>query len=86
MLPNTYNATITNAGSDILDSDANKDGIIKVINPTENNYSFDVGIYCDCDDYKVHPDEHEELKMPALNVLGLLAMLTAVFVLVRRED
>ena len=54
--------------------------------PTVDNFKQDLGIYCDCDDYKVHPEEHKKLGAPALNILGLLAMVTAVFVLVRRED
>ena len=85
-LPNTYNATLQNVGDDSLDSDANKDGIIKVMNATQSNMSYDVGIYCDCDDYKVNPQNHKKLKMPALNIAGLLVMLLAVFILVRREE
>ena len=85
-IPETYNATLANVGDESLDSDANSDGIIKVINPTENNNSYDVGIYCDCDDYKIHPQNHKKLKMPALNLAGLLVMLLAVFILVRRKE
>jgi len=85
-LPNTYNATKQNVGEDSLDSDANKDGIIRVDNATQNNYTYDVGIYCDCDDYKVNPDQHKDLKMPAFNIAGVLVMILAIFTIARRED
>ena len=85
-IPESYNATKVNQGSDLKDSDAGKDGVIKVKNPVKDDLTLDMGIYCDCDDYQVNPEGYKELKMPALNVLGLLAMVTAVFVLVRRED
>ena len=85
-VPDSYHPTLKDKGSDIKDSDANKDGTIYVKHPVRDDLTLDMGIYCDCDDYIVHPDEYHELKMPALNILGLLAMLTAVFILVRREN
>jgi len=45
-----------------------------------------MGIYCDCDDYKVNPKNHKELKASALNFLGLFAMLSALFIMGRREE
>ena len=85
-VPDSYHPTLKDKGSDIKDSDANKDGTIYVKHPVRDDLTLDMGIYCDCDDYLVHPDEYHELKMPAFNILGLLAMVTAVFILVRRKD
>ena len=85
-MPEGYNATLKDKGSELKDSDANKSGVIIVKNPTKDDLTLDTGIYCNCDDYKVNPQNHESLSAPAFNVLGLVAMLTAVFVLVRRED
>ena len=85
-IPASYNATKQNQGSDLKDSDANIKGDIFVIHPVRDDLTLDMGIYCDCDDYQVHPDEYKELKMPALNFLGLLAMISAIFIMARRED
>jgi len=85
-IPESYHPTLKDKGSDLKDSDANRNGDIIVKYPVRDDYTLDTGIYCDCDDYLVHPEEHKELKMPAMNILGLVAMLTALFMIVRRED
>ena len=85
-MPDGYLATPSNKGSDTKDSDANDAGFILIKNPVVDNYTEDMGIYCSCDDYKVHPEKYKKLSAPTLNIVGLLVMLTAVFVLVRRED
>ncbi len=87
-IPNNYHIITANAGPDDLDSDANSNGIITVTNPQKDNYTYDAGIYCECDDYKVHPENHRKLKAPALNVYGaLLAMLTLLSIsLVRNKE
>ena len=86
-IPEGYHPTLKDKGTDeTKDSDAKRDGVIDVMKPTVDNFKQDLGIYCDCDDYLVNPDEHKELTMPALNILGLIAMISAVFVLVRREE
>jgi len=88
-IPNTYHATLKDQGSDATDNDADINGNIFVIHPVRDNMTLDMGIYCDCDDYKIHPENHKELKMPALNLLGLLAMVSALYFVVvarRRED
>ena len=92
-VPETYHVTLINKGSDASDSDADNNGIIDVTKtlgsaPIENVNSLDMGIYCDCDDYKIHPENHRELKMPALNLLGLLAMVSALYFIIvaRRKE
>ena len=86
-LPNGYMTTIANVGSDMEDSDANKDGIISVINPTKDNYSYDVGIYCECDDYKVNAQKYKSSGAPALSVLGgLFVIITLGLFATRREE
>ena len=85
-IPNSYLPALQNRGSDKLDSNANRDGEIYIQNLQHSDYSLDIGIYCECDDYKVHPNEFHELKMPAISILGIVAMITALLVLVRRED
>ena len=80
-------ATLANIGSDTIDSDANRDGVITVINPTKDNYSFDVGIYCECDDYLVRPDKYKSISAPALSIFGgLLVILTFSLMVVLREE
>ena len=85
-IPTSYLPTLQNRGSDELDSDADKNGEIHIKNVQFNDYSLDTGIYCECDDYKVNTNDYKDLKASALNVLGLIAMLMAVFILARRED
>ena len=85
-VPQSYHPTKRNEGSDLKDSDADSKGKIYVKSPVRNDLSLDMGIYCDCDDYLVNPDEYNELKASTFNTLGLLAMLTTLFILAKRED
>jgi len=39
------------------------------------DYTRDIGIYCECSDFKVHPEDYKELSAPSFNVLGLLSLL-----------
>jgi hypothetical protein len=91
-LPDGYKVTPENKGSDLKDSDTDDNGEIDVTKALGNNKpvvddnTLDTGIYCECDDYLVHPENHSELKASALNFLGLLAMVSALFFVGRRED
>ena len=86
-LPDGYMTTIANAGADDLDSDANSEGFITVINPTVDNNSYDVGIYCECDDYKARPQEYKSSAASTLNIFGgALAILALGFMVVRRRE
>ena len=81
--PKTYHITLKDKGSDNnKDSDSNSNGVILVDKPATNNMSFDVGIYCDCDDYKVHPKKSSG---SALNFIGLLIMMFVTIGLVRKR-
>ena len=47
----------------------------------------DLGIYCECDDYEVHPQEYKKVKAPALSIFGgLLAIIALSLMVARRED
>ncbi len=61
--PNTYMFTIKDEGSDIRDSDVNSKGWSQIIQLKngEQNMTIDAGIYCSCDDYKVHPQNYKKL-------------------------
>jgi hypothetical protein len=48
--------------------------------------TLDLGIYCECDDWEVQPQEYKPLKAPALNFAGALAILAVLMLLARRRD
>jgi len=86
-LPSSYMATTQDSGNDLLDSDANSNGEITVVHPQFNNYSFDTGIYCECDDYKVNPDSKtKSSSAPVLNIFGLLLFISSIVLIARKED
>ena len=84
-IPESYLPTLQNQGSDLKDSDADSNGIIHVVRPLQDNMTLDLGIYCECDDYEVHPERYKELKASTLSIAGLLIMLTALFIVVRKH-
>jgi len=87
-LPDGYNVTLQDQESDFKDSDANSDGIIYVNHPVEDDMSFDLGIYCDCEDWKVNPDRYEELNADSFNDLTFVLSIVIIFILsnfVRKE-
>jgi len=81
---------------DDIDSDADKVGEVivrdlKVIEDSKyggvkdnkpGDYTVDMGIYCDCDDYKVNPVESSSA---SFNLLAGLFMISFIFYLVRKE-
>ena len=61
--PNTYLFTLQDKGNDIKDSDVDDSGWSQVVEIKDNDkdLSIDAGIYCQCDDSKVHPDSYKQL-------------------------
>jgi len=75
-LPETYLFTPKDKGSDIKDSDADRDGWSPkiVLEGGKKDFSIDVGIYCSCDDYKVHPNEYKSLDFASSFESGLVLL------------
>ena len=61
--PNTYLFTLRDKGSDIKDSDVDSNGWSHIVDLDAGgkDMSIDAGIYCECEDSKVHPDEYKKL-------------------------
>jgi len=85
-IPESYLATKRNQGSDLKDSDADSTGKIFVKAPVKDDMTLDLGIYCECDDWEVNPQNYEEVKAPSINFAGALAILTVLILMVRRRD
>ena len=87
-IPESYMPTVQNQGSDLKDSDAGSDGVIHVFKPVRDDMTLDLGIYCECDDYELHPENYEKVKAPALSVFGGLLAIVAITLMVarRREE
>ncbi len=85
-IPESYLPTTPKQGSSSKDSDANSEGIIEVKNPVKDDMTLDTGIYCECDDYKVNPQEHKSLKASALDIAGIILMLTTIGLFARRRE
>jgi hypothetical protein len=68
------------------DSDVkNNDGIVN-IHPTKDNLTYDMGIYCDCNDYTIHPEKYKKTSANAFNIVGALVAFLAIFLIVRKEE
>ncbi len=80
-IPETYYPTLQYAGEITQDSDIDENGWIYVSNVKTNSFSYDAGIYCSCDDYKVHPENYKELNFSALNRfnMGILFLVIWLF-------
>jgi len=81
-LPNSYLFTLRDSGdNDKLDSDVDKSGWSHkiTIKDGKNDMSVDAGIYCECDDYQVHPQNYKKVSAGVTleMIFGLL-----VFVLI----
>ena len=85
-VPDSYHPTLMNRGSDLKDSDADENGEVTVVGPTKDDLTIDLGIYCECDDYLVHPERFKELRMPSLSIIGLIAMIFSIFIIVKRGE
>ncbi|NPA27912.1 MAG: hypothetical protein GXN91_02530, partial [Epsilonproteobacteria bacterium] len=95
ILPDTYHPTIQNGvADDEIDSDANSEGEIIVNNLQRvedskyqgikdgkpGNYTLDVGIYCDCEDYEINPTKSSA----SFNLISSLFFLLLLLSLFRR--
>ncbi len=86
-LPNSYMPTLQNQGDDTKDSDGSSSATIYVKKAVSDDMSYDLGIYCECDDYEVHPEEYKSNSAPALSLFGgLLALLAIILVIVRNKE
>ncbi len=63
-LPETYLFTLKDKGSDLKDSDVDENGWSPkvTLEGGEKDLTIDAGIYCSCEDYKVHPQDYDDLK------------------------
>jgi len=73
--PPTYLFTKQDIGSDIRDSDVDNSGWSHIVDLSagEKDLSIDAGIYCECDDHLVHPENYKELKA-GLSPIAALAL------------
>jgi len=82
--PNTYLFTKHNVGSDVKDSDADSNGWSHTITleAGEQDMTIDAGIYCECDDSLVHPENYKKLSA-GVSLFGagilMLIMLLATY-------
>ncbi len=56
-----------------------------IINNLKENTLIDFGIYCECNDYTINPQNHKELKAPTLNILGVLSVLLSLIVIMKTK-
>jgi len=79
--PNTYLFTLRDRGDDAKDSDVDSNGWSHVIDlkAGQNNLTIDAGIYCECDDYLVHPDGYKKVSAEFSMQGALLMLLFTVF-------
>jgi len=87
--PNTYLFTKRDQGSDLRDSDVDDSGWSHVVNLEAGgrNLSIDAGIYCECDDYLVHPDDYKSLSAGVSAIpMALLALLMLIATSLIRQN
>ncbi len=75
-LPNTYLFTLQNRGDDMRDSDVDSSGWTQVVTleAGEKNLTLDAGIYCECDDYKIHPERYKK-SSASISIFGSFVLL-----------
>jgi len=87
--PNTYLFTHRDQGSDIRDSDVDSNGWSHTVTlaPGEEDMTIDAGIYCECDDHLVHPENYKKLSADISFTGGMILMLLMLFATytIRRE-
>ncbi len=81
-LPNTYLFTLQDKGSDAKDSDVDSGGWSHVVTlkAGQNNMTIDAGIYCECDDFEVHPNEYKKVSASSLNPFAVLGLLLFIYI------
>ena len=88
-VPESYTVTLPDVAKNRknnIDSDIKKDGWIAVKSVVKDDYSYDAGIICDCDDYKIRPEEYKDMSASAFNIFGALASIFIFFLLAKRRD
>ncbi len=88
-LPDTYLPTMKNRGEDsALDSNINSDGYtdLIVLPGGVDDMKIDAGIICECDDYKIHPENKKSVSASAINIFGLAIMSLILVGFARREE
>ena len=89
--PHTYLFTLQDkGGDDTKDSDVDDSGWshIVTLEDGQNNMTVDAGIYCECDDYEVHPQEYKEVSASfnPLAIIGLLIFIYIATLTVRQKE
>ncbi len=88
--PNTYLFTLKDQGDDAEDSDVDSSGWshLVTLGVGENDMSIDAGIYCECDDFIVNPDEYSKVSasFEPMAVLGLLLFIYLATLTVRQKE
>ena len=79
--PDTYLFTLKDRDDDAKDSDVDDSGWSQVVELSSgsNNLTIDAGVYCECNDYKVHPDDYKEVSAE-ISVSSML--LTLIFTVI----
>ncbi len=77
--PNTYLFTYKDKGDDTTDSDVDESGWSGVVELSsgEKDLTVDAGVYCECDDYKVNPQNYKKVSA-SVSFNGALALLLFV--------
>jgi protocatechuate 3,4-dioxygenase beta subunit len=85
--PDSYMPTLKDRGAnDAKDSELRTDSTIYVKNPVKDDLSLNSGIYCECDDYNVHPENRKKMSAPAFSFVGFsLAFFALLLIALRKE-
>jgi len=79
-VPETY--LVTKAGGD---SNVNKLAQARVVIPSSGEVEVSMGIICDCESYKLNPEDTKELSASALNVVGAFVSFFIFSLLARKR-
>ena len=87
--PNTYLFTLQNKGDDSKDSDVDNQGWSQTVTlKGRDNMTIDAGIYCECDDAEVHPNQYKKVSaaFSPFGVFGLLIFIYIATLTVRQKE
>ena len=89
--PHTYLFTLQDqGGDDVKDSDVDGSGWspVVILEGGQDNMTIDAGIYCECDDYEVHPQEYKKVSASfnPLAIIGLLIFIYIATLTVRQKE
>jgi len=84
--PKGYLSTTKDRGSnDTIDSELLANSTIYVKHPVKDDLTQNSGIYCECDDYNVHPENYKKLKAPSMTVAGVAIVLMILTLIAIRK-